>query len=64
MTSMNESQFDQIADKFRDNRVWWIEKIDGTKIQFGVNLKVMVKLNYQKKIKRDIKIKDSIINLN
>lgn len=26
MTSMNESQFDQIADKFRDNRVWWIEK--------------------------------------
>ena len=26
MTSMNESQFDQIADKFRDNRVCGLRK--------------------------------------
>jgi len=25
MTNMSENQFDLIADKFRDNRVWWIE---------------------------------------
>ena len=25
MTNMSEDQFDLIADKFRDNRVWWIE---------------------------------------
>ena len=52
MTSMNESQFDQIADKFRTIGSGGLRKIDGTKIQFGVNLKVMVRLNYQKKIKR------------
>jgi|TARA_B100001093_G_scaffold82810_1_gene74229 N-acetyl sugar amidotransferase len=26
MAKMTEDQFDLIADKFRDNRVWWIEK--------------------------------------
>ncbi len=26
MTNMNEEEFDVIADKFRDPRVWWIEK--------------------------------------
>ena len=25
MTDLTEEEFDQIADKFRDNRVWWIE---------------------------------------
>ena len=25
MTKMTEEQFDLVADKFRDNRVWWIE---------------------------------------
>ena len=26
MTKMTEDQFDLVADTFRDNRVWWIEK--------------------------------------
>ena len=26
MVDMKEKEFDRIADKFRDPRVWWIEK--------------------------------------
>ena len=25
MTKMTEDQFELVADKFRDNRVWWIK---------------------------------------
>ena len=25
VTKLNEQEFDTVADKFRDNRVWWIE---------------------------------------
>jgi hypothetical protein len=25
MTKMNEIEFDKVADKFRDPRVWWVE---------------------------------------
>ena len=39
MTNMKEEEFDFIADKFRDERVWWIENNICIKITFGENLK-------------------------